>query len=52
MNRCALQLAVKRNTPVELIEFLIAAGSDINLGDSDRDTALLFAIRWGYVKIA
>lgn len=51
-NRCALQLAVKRNTPVELLEFLVAAGSDINLGDSDRETALLIAICWGYIKIA
>ena len=42
-NRCALQHAVNRDAPVEVIEILIAAGSDINLRDSDRDTALLNA---------
>lgn len=51
-NSCALQLAVQRNTPVELIEFLIVAGSDINLRDSDGETALLNAICRGYIKIA
>lgn len=50
--RCALQLAVKRNTAVEVIEFLIAVGSDIDFRDSDRETALLNAICWGYIKIA
>ena len=51
-NRCALHHAVNRDAPVEVIETLIAAGSDINLRDSDRETALLNAIYWGYTKIA
>ena len=51
-NRCALQLAVNRNIPVEVIEFLIEAGSDVNRRDSDRETALLNAIYRGYTKIA
>lgn len=50
-NRCALQHAVNRNAPVEVIEILTAAGSDINLRDADRETALLNAIYWGYTEI-
>lgn len=42
--RCALQHAVNRNVPIEVIEILIPAGSDINLRDSDRETVLLNAV--------
>ncbi|KAL8718685.1 MAG: hypothetical protein Q9225_004204 [Loekoesia sp. 1 TL-2023] len=51
-NRCALQHTVNRNVPVKVIEILIAAGGDVNFGDTDRETALHNAIYWGYTKIA
>ncbi len=49
--RCALQHTVNRNAPVETIEILIAAGGDVNVSDTDRETALLSAIYYGYTEI-
>ena len=50
--RCALHQAVIRGTPVEVIDRLIDAGVDVNVTDSDGETALMNAIYWGRTEIA
>lgn len=45
--RCVLQHILKRNAPVETIKILIVAGGDVDLRDTQRETALLNAIYYG-----
>lgn len=49
--RYALQHAVIRCAPVEVIDTLIAAGSDVNYRDIDQESALAIAIYWGFTEI-
>ena len=50
MKRTALQEAVLANR-VELVELLIGWGVDPNLFDSDRNTAIHFAVDYSYIEI-
>lgn len=41
----ALHIAIKRNSPIDYIRYLIEAGSDVNARNKDGDSVLLIAVQ-------